>query len=70
MTAPAISVGPDAPLSEIAETLERNHIKRVPIVEGGRVVGLISRANIIREIASAGAVTIASDADDEAIGGG
>jgi CBS domain-containing protein len=67
MTAPAISVGPEAPLSEIAETLERNHIKRVPIVEGGRVVGLISRANIIREIASAGAVTIDSDADDEAI---
>ena len=67
MTAPAISVGPEAPLSEIAETLERNHIKRVPIVDGGRVVGLISRANIIREIASASAVSIATHADDEAI---
>lgn len=67
MTAPAISVGPEAPLSEIAETLERNHIKRVPIVEDGKVVGLISRANIIREIASAGAVTLDSDEDDEAI---
>ena len=67
MTAPVISVGPDAPLSEIAETLERNHIKRVPIVEDGKVVGLISRANIIREIASASAVTIDTDADDEAI---
>lgn len=67
MTAPAVSVGPEAPLSEIAETLERNHIKRVPVVDGGTVVGLISRANIIREIASAGAVTIATDADDEAI---
>ena len=67
MTAPVISMGPDAPLSEIAETLERNHIKRVPIVEDGKVVGLISRANIIREIASASAVTIDTDADDEAI---
>ena len=67
MTAPVISMGPEAPLSEIAETLERNHIKRVPIVDGGKVVGLISRANIIREIASAGRVTIDSDADDEAI---
>ena len=67
MTAPVISVGPEAPLSEIAETLERNHIKRVPIVEDGRVVGLISRANIIREIASATAVPIDTDADDEAI---
>ena len=67
MTAPVISVGPEASLSEVAETLERNHIKRVPIVDDGRVVGLISRANIIREIASAGAVSIDSDADDEAI---
>ena len=67
MTAPVISVGPEASLSEVAETLERNHIKRVPIVDDGRVVGLISRANIIREIASAGTVSIDSDADDEAI---
>ena len=67
MTAPAISVGPEAPLAEIAETLERNHIKRVPVVDGGKVVGLISRANIIREIAAAGTVAIASDADDETI---
>ena len=52
---------------EIAETLERNHIKRVPIMDDGRVVGLISRANIIREIASAGTVTIDTDEDDEAI---
>ena len=69
MTAPVISVGPEAPLSEIAETLERNHIKRVTIIDDGKVVGLISRANIIREIASATAVTIDTDADDEAIRG-
>ena len=67
MTAPVISLGPEASLSEVAETLERNHIKRVPIVVDGRVVGLISRANIIRQIASAGTVSMDSDADDEAI---
>ncbi len=45
---------PDAPLHEIADLFEENQIKRVPIVsEGGDLVGIVSRANILQAIASA-----------------
>jgi len=33
--------------------LERNRIKRVPIVEGAKLVGIVSRANILQALASA-----------------
>jgi predicted transcriptional regulator len=40
------------PLSKIANLLEKNAIKRVPIVEGGKVVGIVSRANLLQALAS------------------
>ena len=44
---------PATPLHEIADLLEENHIKRVPIVsKGGDLVGIVSRANIIQTVAS------------------
>ena len=67
MTTRVVTVGPDEPVTGIAQKLTDHHISAVPVVEEGKVVGLISRANIIREIASATAVTIDTDADDEAI---
>jgi len=54
MTKNVITAIPDAPLHEIAALLEKNSIKRVPIVENGQLVGIISRANLIQALASAG----------------
>ena len=42
---------PDTPLNEIAGLLERHSIKRVPIVENGALVGIVSRANLIQALA-------------------
>jgi CBS-domain-containing membrane protein len=53
MTRDVITASPDTPLGEIATLLERNRIKRVPIVEGGKIVGIVSRANIVQALASA-----------------
>jgi len=53
MSVDVISASPDASLSEIATLLERHRIKRVPIVEGERLVGVVSRANLIQALASA-----------------
>ena len=53
MTSDVITAKPDTPLGEIAAMLERNRIKRMPIVEGGKIVGLVSRANILQALASA-----------------
>jgi CBS domain-containing protein len=51
MTRDVISVSEDTPLNEIAELLERHHIKRVPVVGDGRLVGIVSRANLMHGLA-------------------
>jgi len=52
MTRKVVTVRPDTPVDEIAGLLEMHGIKRVPVVEGGKVVGIVSRANIVRCLAS------------------
>ena len=54
MTREVITASPDTPLHEIAALLEKHSIKRVPIVENGQLVGIVSRANLIQAVASAG----------------
>ena len=51
MTKRLVTASPDAPLDEIAGLLERHSIKRVPIVENGALVGIVSRANLIQALA-------------------
>ena len=52
MTTGVVSVSEDTPLSEIAATLERNGVKRVPVVRDGKLVGIVSRSNLIQALAS------------------
>ena len=52
MTRNVVTATPDTPLGEIAALLERHHIKRVPVVRNGKVVGIVSRANLIQALAS------------------
>jgi CBS-domain-containing membrane protein len=54
MTRDVITATADTPLHEIAALLEKNSIKRVPIVTRGQLVGIVSRANLIQAVASAG----------------
>jgi CBS domain-containing protein len=67
MTRDVITAKPDTPLGDIAAMLERNRIKRVPIVEGAKLVGLVSRANILQALASAtkklSSLTTANDSE-------
>jgi CBS domain-containing protein len=53
MTRKVITAATDASLHELATLMEANAIKRVPIVEDGRLVGIVSRANLVRALASA-----------------
>jgi CBS domain-containing protein len=46
-----ITAEPTTPLRDIAVSLEKNRIKRLPIVAKGQVVGIVSRANIIQALA-------------------
>ena len=47
MTRRVISVGPEAPLKEVARLLADNGISGVPVVEGGRVLGVVSEADFL-----------------------
>jgi CBS domain-containing protein len=53
MTRKVVTATPDTPLDEIAMLLEKNAIKRVPIVKDGQLVGIVSRANLVQAMASA-----------------
>jgi CBS domain-containing protein len=50
MTTKVICFNPQDGLDVIAESFRRNHFRRVPIVDDGRLVGIISRRDIIRYI--------------------
>jgi CBS domain-containing protein len=51
MTHPVVTVEAEASLGEIAGLLERRGIKRVPVVRDGRVIGIVSRADLVRALA-------------------
>jgi CBS domain-containing protein len=52
MTRKVFSVDEDTPLNEIAELLERHHIKRVPVLRNGTLAGIVSRANLLHALAN------------------
>ena len=51
MTRQLITVDEDTPVNEIATLLAERHIKRVPVVQAGRVIGIVSRADIVQAVA-------------------
>jgi CBS domain-containing protein len=52
MTPGAITASEDTPLAEIATLFEHKRINRVPVVKDGRLVGIVSRSNLIQALAS------------------
>jgi CBS domain-containing protein len=51
MTTPVVTVAEDTPVQAIAEILREHRIKRVPVLHNGRVVGIVSRADLVRALA-------------------
>src|SRR3984957_14838985 len=52
MSRPVITVAEDTDTAEIARLLAAHRIKRVPVVRNGQVVGIASRENLLRVLAS------------------
>ena len=52
MTQAVVSVEEDTPIADIARLLEKHRIKRVPVLRSGRVVGIVSRANLLRALSA------------------
>ena len=53
MTRSVVTVSPETPLDEVASLLETRRIKRVPVVENGRLIGILSRANLLHGLVAA-----------------
>jgi CBS domain-containing protein len=51
MTREVLTVTEETPIATIAELLEKRRIKRVPVVRDGRIVGIVSRADLLRALA-------------------
>jgi CBS domain-containing protein len=57
MTSPPITVGPDDPVSRAASLMVEHGINRLPVVVEGRLVGIVSRADLVRSfVRSDGAI--------------
>jgi len=50
MMRPVISITEQTPMPEIVSTLEQHRIKRVPVLREGTIVGIVSRADLIRAL--------------------
>jgi CBS domain-containing protein len=50
MTAPIVSVTPDTDLAEIVALMESRRIKRIPVLENGRIAGIVTRADLVRAL--------------------
>jgi CBS domain-containing protein len=51
MSRSVITVSPDTEIEQVQHLLTNQRIRRVPIVEDGRVVGIVSRSDLVRQIA-------------------
>ncbi len=56
MSAPLVTVSEDTPVDEVAWLLAIHHIKRVPVVRDGHLVGIVSRADLLRVVAAGQAI--------------
>jgi CBS domain-containing protein len=52
MTPDPWTIGEDETLEAVVDTMEQHHVKRLPVTRAGRMVGVISRANLMHALAS------------------
>ena len=68
MTKDVITVTETTELADVASLLEQKNIKRVPVMRDAKVVGIISRANLVRALAATkGAPAGSNETDDRQI---
>jgi CBS domain-containing protein len=65
MSRDVVAVAEDTPLHEIAILLEERRIKRVPVVRDGRLLGIVSRANLLQGLAASPAAAMPPPSVDD-----
>jgi len=67
MTRDPLTVSEDTPLQDIVTTMEENGVKRLPVMNGDKIVGIVSRANLLQAVASLARDIPDPTADDDHI---
>jgi CBS domain-containing protein len=67
MTIEPKTITPETPLDEVVLLMERHRIKRLPVVQDGKLVGIVSRANLLHALASVAREVKAPAGDDATI---
>lgn len=67
MTPAPTAVNEDTPLEGIVKLMEKRQIKRIPVVRGEQVVGIVTRANLVHAVASASREAQPSVESDDAV---
>ena len=67
MTREPVTVTEDTPLDEVVRLMERHRIKRLPVVRGDQLVGIVTRANIMHALVSLATETKPATGDDAGI---
>ena len=62
-----VSVSKDASLSEVADVLDTHRIRQVPVMDDGKLVGMISRADLVRKLAEIKVAAPAARSDSGAL---
>ena len=67
MTKEPLAITEDATLEQIVQLMESNNVKRVPVTRGEKIVGIVSRANLLQAVASLARQIPDPTADDDHI---
>jgi CBS domain-containing protein len=67
MTAEPLTISQDTQLEEIVELMEKNNVKRLPVMRGDTLVGIVSRSNLLQAVASLARNVPDPTADDDHI---
>jgi CBS domain-containing protein len=67
MTNDPVTVTEETPLEEVVTLMEKRRIKRVPVVRGDKVVGIVSRANLLHALARLSGEAKPTSTDDQTI---
>lgn len=67
MSPAPVTVTEDTPLADIADLMEKRNVKRLPVVRGGKLVGIVTRTNLLQAVADLARDVPDPTADDDRI---